>query len=57
MMCYYLNFVLLTLYFVLPENNIRLPVIDIGLYNYIIPNIFLKRTYYLQMYESCFHHI
>lgn len=52
-----LNIVLPTPYFVLPEHNIKLPVIYIGLYNYIIPNIFLKRTYYLQMYESYLHHI
>lgn len=52
-----LNIVLPTLYFVLPEHNIRLPMIDIGLYNYIIPNISLNKIYYLQMYESYFHHI
>ena len=58
------NFVLPKLYFALPilnielsEHNIRLPMIDIVLYKYIIPNISLKRTYYLQMYESYFHHI
>ena len=52
-----LNIVLPKLYFALPEHNIRLPMIDIGLHNYIIPNTFLNKTYYLQMYESYFHHI
>lgn len=52
-----LNIVLPKLYFALPEHNIRLPMIDIGLYNYIIPNTSLNKTYYLQMYESYFHHI
>ena len=45
------------LYFVLPEHKIRLPMIDIRLYNYIIPNTSLNKTYYLQMYESYLHHI
>ena len=52
-----LNIVLPTLYFVLPEHKIRLPMIDIRLYNYIIPNTSLNKTYYLQMYESYLHHI
>lgn len=58
------NFVLLMLYLALSILNITLPVLyfifpehNIRSYNYIILNIFLKKTYHLEMYEGYLDHI